>query len=57
MSGKVAKALVSMELICAGIWGVAKIAKAAYHKGQADAYKDIGKSLDKIIKKYDKTES
>lgn len=57
MSGKMAKALVSMELIGAGIWGIVQIAKAAYHKGQADAYKDISKNLDKIIKKNEKTES
>lgn len=57
MSGKIAKVLVGMELIGAGIWGVSQIVKAAYHKGQADAYKDISKSLDKMIKKFDETES
>ena len=50
MSGHIAKAIVKLELIGIGVWGVVKISRYQYQKGKQDATKEFNDDMKKILK-------
>ncbi len=51
MSNQIAKAIVKLELIGIGVWGVVKISRYQYQKGKQDATKEIYDDVKKVLKK------